>query len=160
MGASDEFTMTTDSPEATELLGGALYGLLPPGTVVALQGDLAAGKTCLVRGMMRTAAPGVEVSSPTFTLVNEYIGDRTVYHLDLYRLGGPAELADLGHEELFDAPDAVCLVEWAERAGDLLPDRRVDVFLEHAGEDARDIRIANRGVLPSGWQSVLRRGRP
>ena len=160
MGTTTEVTVTTESPEETESLGGALYAILPSGTFVALQGDLAAGKTCLVRGMMRTAAPGVEVSSPTFTLVNEYAGDRTIYHLDLYRLSGPEELIDLGHEELFDSSDGVCLVEWAERAGDLLPEKRVDVVIEHAGADKRSIRIADRGALASGWIEALRRGRP
>ncbi len=160
MAAGNELIVESESPDDTESLGGALYRLLPPGTVVALQGDLAAGKTCLVRGMMQREAPGVEVSSPTFTLVNQYKGDRTVYHLDLYRLSGPVELIDLGFEEFFDPQGAVCLVEWAERAGDLLPDSRVDIYLDHAGADKRRIRIVDRGVLPVGWEDALKQGRP
>jgi tRNA threonylcarbamoyladenosine biosynthesis protein TsaE len=123
--------------------------------VVALRGDLAAGKTCFVRGMASHFAPGELVTSPTFTLVNEYGSDTKFYHMDLYRLTDPREIADLGYEELFD-PDGVCAIEWAERAEPLLPDRRIDVTLEHAGEDRRRITLLNRGVLPEGWHERVR----
>lgn len=148
------FFLETQAPEETERLGKALAGLLGNGAVVALRGDLATGKTCLVRGMAGhfTSEPGVH--SPTFTLVNRYGEEPPLYHLDLYRLAGPDELADLGYEELFD-PDGVCVIEWAERAGNLLPMRRVDLFLEHAGGDLRRIEIHSGGVLPEGWQKTL-----
>ena len=144
----------TNSAEETERLGRVLGGLLPRGSVVALRGDLAAGKTCLVRGMASYFAPGELVTSPTFTLVNEYGSGMKFYHMDLYRLTEVREIADLGYEELFD-PDGVCAIEWAERAEALLPERRVDVTLEHAGEDRRRITVVNRDVLPEGWASEL-----
>jgi len=148
----DALIIETGSAEETERVGTLLAGLLPLGTVVALRGDLAAGKTCLIRGMVSYFAPGELVTSPTFTLVNEYGLGVKFYHMDLYRLTDVREIADLGYEELFD-PDGVCAVEWAERAEPLLPDRRVDVTLEHAGGDRRRIRVENLGVMPEGWQA-------
>lgn len=151
-----EFHALTYSEQETEALGHALARLLlPMGGVVALRGDLAAGKTCFVRGMARAFAQGGHVHSPTFTLVNEYgTGPRRLFHLDLYRLSGPRELIDLGYEELFDGPQ-VTAVEWAERAEGLLPARRVEVALEHAGGDGRRVLIRNAGLLPEGWHAAF-----
>jgi tRNA threonylcarbamoyladenosine biosynthesis protein TsaE len=146
-------SLRTQSPEATERVGAALAGLLPDGVVVALRGDLAAGKTCLVRGMARAIGGGEAVHSPTFTLVNEYTGSRRLYHLDLYRLD-PAEVADLGCEDLFDPP-GLCAVEWCDRAGALLPARRIDITLAHAGGDRRDIEVAAGIAMPADWERVL-----
>ncbi|MCP4645933.1 MAG: tRNA (adenosine(37)-N6)-threonylcarbamoyltransferase complex ATPase subunit type 1 TsaE [bacterium] len=147
-------TLETRSEAETERLGRTLAPLLPIGAVVALRGDLAAGKTCLVRGMAAHFGANGLVHSPTFTLVNEYGTDPKLYHMDLYRLGGPEELADLGYEELFE-PDGVCAVEWSERAGNLLPDARLEVLLEHGGEDLRRITFHDYGVLPDGWFDVM-----
>jgi len=155
-GAAVSLELVTQSPEETERLGGRLARILPDGAVVALFGDLAAGKTCLVRGMSRMFGASASVHSPTFTLVNRYGRDRMLYHLDLYRLSGAEELADLGYEELFE-PDGVCVVEWAERADGLLPARRVDVRIDHAGRDVRRIRMENHGALSTGWEDSLLR---
>ena len=147
--------MVTHSPEHTERVGCVLAALLPAGAVVALRGALATGKTCLVRGMATHFDPKAPVHSPTFTLVNQYGGPRRLYHLDLYRLSGPADLVDLGYEELFE-PDGVCVVEWAERAEALLPPRRMDVFLEHVGEESRRLVFVDlTGMLPEGWRDAL-----
>ncbi len=141
------FNVQTESESETEALGARLAAALPAGVVVALRGDLATGKTCLVRGMARHfAGQDTLVHSPTFTLVNQYGSSPTLYHLDLYRLGGPVEVAGLGHEELFDMPDGICVVEWAERAEPLLPAERLDVHLEHAGGDARKLAFIKRGL--------------
>lgn len=137
--------LQTASPDQTECLGETLAALLPAGTLIALYGDLATGKTCLVRGMARYAGGSAPVHSPTFTLVNQYGDERPLYHLDLYRLGGPDMLADLGYEEIFDGT-GLCAVEWAERAEGLLPEARVEIHLEHAGGDRRSIRITALGV--------------
>jgi tRNA threonylcarbamoyladenosine biosynthesis protein TsaE len=145
----------TNSPEATETLAARLAPFVPPGAVLALYGDLAAGKTCFVRGLARFFAGDEIVHSPTFTLVNEYGTGAKLYHLDLYRLSGPEELADLGYEELFDSGD-VCAVEWAERAEPLLPARRVDVAFQHGGGDVREVEITDTaGVLREGWERAL-----
>lgn len=147
-------TFLSESTETTERLGAALAAYLPRGTVVALQGDLASGKTCLVRGMAAHFGDAEEVHSPTFTLINEYGTDPKLYHMDLYRLGGPEEVADLGCEEIFDS-DHVCAVEWAERAEGLLPKRRLDVHFAHAGGDRRRIEFSDRGVMSAGWSEAL-----
>jgi len=150
MNAIDILERTTHSPEETETIGRRLAGMVDRG-VVALYGDLATGKTCLVKGMAEAAGATEYVHSPTFTLVNEYGSSPKLYHLDLYRLSGPGELADLGPEELFDGP-YVCVVEWAERAEGVLPETRVDIALAHGGADDRHLRITNHGLLPEGWQ--------
>lgn len=157
---SDDYHLTTESPEETEALGRRLAGIVPPGTVLALRGDLAAGKTCLVRGLASGAVRIAPVHSPTFTIVNEYPGEAgalTVVHVDLYRLVTVEEMADLGPSELFDPgdPSRIVVVEWAERAESALPDRRIDITLEHAGGDRRRISIRNHGVLPEGWGRAL-----
>lgn len=152
-----DYTVETHSPEETERVGEMLSGLVPFGSVVALYGDLAAGKTCFVRGMAVRFVKGEAVTSPTFTIVNEYGDGPTLYHVDLYRLTRLEEIADLGYEELFE-PGGVCVIEWAERAGALLPDRRVDVVLEHSGETSRRITISDRGVLPPNWVAMFSSG--
>lgn len=146
----------THTPEATERLGACLADMLPAGAVVALCGDLASGKTCLVRGMARHFAGAHDVHSPTFTLVNEYGHDPTLIHLDLYRLSGPEELADLGYEELFDSGVDVCVVEWAERAEPLLPASCLHIALSHGGGDTRRIEFQNETGLPADWQARLK----
>jgi tRNA threonylcarbamoyladenosine biosynthesis protein TsaE len=153
----DTLVLETSSVSETEALGRCVAKLLPVPALVALRGELAAGKTCLVRGMAVRFARGEAVTSPTFTFVNEYGDNPRMHHLDLYRISDPAELADLGYEELFDPDDGVSVVEWSERAEALLPDRRVDILLEHAGGDRRAIRISNWGVLAPGWQALLAR---
>ncbi len=124
---------------ATLALGAKLASLLEPGDVIALFGDLGAGKTTLARGLI-TALAGdgeelLEVPSPTFTLVQTYeVGDLAIYHFDLYRLESSNEIWELGWEEALDG--GVSLIEWPERAGDLLPDERLEVNLRFDG-DAR-----------------------
>ncbi len=152
---SDSLSLETRSPEETEALGAQLVKLLPESCVVALYGNLAAGKTCLVRGMTQSfVEDNTVIHSPTFTLVNQYGDDPPFYHLDLYRLAGPEELIELGYEELFDGA-GICAVEWSERAEDWLPATRISITLEHGGGDLRKISIQNTGVLDSGWQERL-----
>ncbi|MFM1918755.1 MAG: hypothetical protein RLZZ303_389 [Candidatus Hydrogenedentota bacterium] len=151
----ESFEVISGSPAETEALGAAVGLLLPRGAFVALRGELASGKTCFVRGVASVLSGDAQVSSPTFTLVNEYPGPVPVHHLDLYRLSCADELADLGDEELFEG-EGISLVEWAERAGSLLPARRLEIHFEHAGGDQRRICLRNLGLLPSGWQDALR----
>jgi len=142
-------TVDTYSQEETELLGRRLAALLPAGSVVALRGELATGKTCFVRGMAGHFGPDDLVRSPSFTLVNEYGDETKLYHLDLYRLNGPEELLDIGYEELFE-PDGITVIEWAERAEPLLPKKRLDITLEHAGQDHRRLTFADHGLMSDG----------
>ena len=110
----------TNSPEETWELAAELAGELAAGTVIALHGDLGAGKTCFIQGL--AAALGIDepITSPTYTLIGEYEGRLPLHHIDLYRLSGPAEALGLGLEEYFDA-DGITAIEWAERAEGLLP---------------------------------------
>lgn len=147
-------SIVTQRPEDTETLGYLLAGLMPSRLLVALRGPLAAGKTCFVRGVARRFGCEDAVSSPTFTIVNQYGTTPRIYHVDLYRLTSATELVDLGYEDLFD-PDGICLVEWAERAGDWLPSRRLDLTFEHQENDCRRIIIEDHAALPENWQTAL-----
>ena len=123
----------------TEALGARIAAFLEPGDTLLLDGQLGAGKTALTRAIVTALGAPDEVSSPTFTLIQEYAGGRaTLYHVDLYRLE-PAEVDDLGLEDLV-LGDGVVAIEWAERwAG--RPDDVIEVRLEQAGEDERRIAI-------------------
>jgi tRNA threonylcarbamoyladenosine biosynthesis protein TsaE len=130
----------THTEDETIAAGERLGATLQPGDIVLLSGELGAGKTAFVRGMARgVGAPPDDVSSPTFTLIQEYRGGRTtLHHVDLYRLE-PAEVAELGLDELISGTDVVA-IEWAERWNQR-PDDAIDVRIEDAGEDQRRIVI-------------------
>ena len=134
----------TATEEETIALGERLAGELPPRGVVLLIGNLGAGKTTLAKGILQGAgaAPADEVSSPTFTLIHEYGGGRA-YHVDLYRIEEPRELATLGLDEIFER-DALVLVEWGERFPHLLPDRRTEIRLRALADDEREIEVTER----------------
>jgi tRNA threonylcarbamoyladenosine biosynthesis protein TsaE len=131
----------TASEAETIALGQRLARELPRRGVVLLIGNLGAGKTALAKGIVSglEAAPPDEVSSPTFTLIHEYGGGR-VYHVDLYRLDEPREVATLGLEELFER-DALVLIEWGERFPALMPAARTEIRIRDAGGDERDIEV-------------------
>jgi tRNA threonylcarbamoyladenosine biosynthesis protein TsaE len=133
-------SLTTRSPEETEAAGARLGATLGPGDVVALTGELGAGKTVFVQGLVRALGVTGGATSPTFVLVNEYRGRLPVHHVDAYRTGSLAELEDLGLEEMMDG-DGVTLVEWAERLGPLLPARAVRVAIAGVGDEPRAITI-------------------
>ncbi len=130
----------THNPEETEAVGEKLAGDLRSGDVVGLYGGLGAGKTCLVRGLARGLESSGPVSSPTFTLLNEYPGRLPLYHFDLYRIATPVEVEDLGFEEYIAGP-GVCVVEWAEKAGILLPTGHWKIKFEIRGKKSRTITI-------------------
>jgi tRNA threonylcarbamoyladenosine biosynthesis protein TsaE len=130
----------THNPEETEAVGEKLARDLRSGDVVGLYGGLGAGKTCLVRGLARGLESSGPVSSPTFTLLNEYPGRLPLYHFDLYRIATPVEVEDLGFEEYIAGP-GVCVVEWAEKAGILLPTGHWKIKFEIRGKKSRTITI-------------------
>lgn len=136
---ASERVVTTRTEEETEAEAARLAASLPPGTVVLLFGDLGAGKTAFVRGMASgLGIDPAEVSSPTFTLVQEYRGPRTLYHVDLYRLAG-GEVDDLGLDELGTGGGLVA-IEWAEKLERPVPGA-VCVRITEEGESARRIAI-------------------
>ncbi len=131
--------LTTTSERQTEAAARQFADSLRRGDVVALTGELGTGKTQFVRGVC-SAFRISHVSSPTFVMVNRYEGtdaagaELLVYHLDLYRATSPADVWALGYEELLGG-DGICLIEWAEVLGDLLPARRYDVHLEYGAQE-------------------------
>jgi tRNA threonylcarbamoyladenosine biosynthesis protein TsaE len=133
--------LETNTEDETAAAGESLAATLRPGDVVLLYGDLGAGKTAFVRGMARgLGAPPDEVSSPTFTIVQEYAAKATtLYHVDLYRLE-PAEIDDLGLEDLVSS-DGIVAVEWADRWRGR-PDDVTEVKIRDLGEDRRSIEIS------------------
>lgn len=134
--------LLTNSEEETAAAGEHLAQTLHAGDVVLLYGELGAGKTAFVRGLARgLGASPDEVSSPTFTLIQEYAGRVVLYHVDLYRLEA-RELPDLGLEDLV-LGDGVVAIEWADRWPGR-PDDVIEVSLEHAGEEQRRLRISRR----------------
>ena len=130
----------TTSESETEALGAKLAAALPGGSVVAMYGDLGAGKTAFVRGMARGMGLQVRVSSPTFTIVNEYLGQRELIHFDMYRLSGADELFDIGWEDYL-ARGAVCAVEWSENVEDAFFGDEIRVRIEKLSDTGRKITI-------------------
>jgi len=128
----------TDSVDATRALGRALALRLAPGSVVALHGDLGAGKTHLVKGIAEGfGGRTVDVTSPTFTLVHEYATEPPLVHADLYRVEDEAEAGALGLDEWIAAGDAVVVVEWPDRAPGLWPADTLHLHVAHLGGDRR-----------------------
>lgn len=130
----------THSPEETEKIGEALAKSLQPGTILAYRGDLGAGKTAFTRGLARGLGCKETVTSPTYTIVNEYLGGRLpLFHFDMYRLASSDDLWDIGWEDYLDR-EGVCAVEWSENVADAM-ENAVTVTIEKLGETTRRITI-------------------
>jgi tRNA threonylcarbamoyladenosine biosynthesis protein TsaE len=141
------FVFDAASEADTDRFGAALAAVLPPGTTIALCGTLGAGKTRLVQAI--ASACGVargEVVSPTFVLCQRYQGDRTIYHLDAYRLHDNDEFRELGPEEFFES-GGLTIIEWADKVADCLPDERIDIDIEATGNTARRFVVSGHGTL-------------
>ena len=136
----------TNSPEETEKVGCALGKILPPGTVIAYRGDLGAGKTAFTRGLARGLGYLEPVTSPTYTIVNEYLGGRLpLFHFDMYRLTSSDDLWDIGWEDYLDR-GGICAVEWSENVADALEDA-ITVCIEKTGENSRRITLEGGEML-------------
>ena len=130
----------TNSPAETEAVGAKLAGILIAGAVIAYKGDLGAGKTAFTRGLARGLGARESVTSPTYTIVNEYLSGRLpLFHFDMYRLRSADELFDIGWEDYLDR-GGVCAVEWSENVADAL-ENPITVTIEKLGEDSRRITI-------------------
>jgi tRNA threonylcarbamoyladenosine biosynthesis protein TsaE len=136
-----EARQITTTPEATAAVGEALGRTLGASDVVALYGELGAGKTCFVQGLVRGLDVVGHATSPTFVMVNEYRGRLPVHHVDAYRTTSLTELVDLGLLDLLGG-NGVTLVEWADKAEPLLPERTVRVRIDGVGDEPRVITIA------------------
>jgi len=150
--------LLAESEEETREVGRRLGEALAPGDVVALTGDLGAGKTCMTQGVARgLEVPASEtVRSPTFVLLHVHEGRHPLYHMDLYRLQDPEELEDLGYREVFYG-GGVTVIEWAERAGDRLPEDRLHVDLTFLGAARRRLLLQAHGDRFRGRQDVWTR---
>ena len=130
----------THSPEETEKIGEALAKSLQPGTILAYRGDLGAGKTAFTRGLARGLGYTDPVTSPTYTIVNEYLGGRLpLFHFDMYRLSSAEDLWDIGWEDYLDR-GGVCAVEWSENVAEALPDA-ITVTIRKVDDTTRQITV-------------------
>ena len=136
----------TNSPEETEAVGAAVGRRLSPGAVIAYQGDLGAGKTAFTRGVACGLGAKESVTSPTYTIVNEYLsGKYPLFHFDMYRLASSDDLFDIGWEDYLDR-GGVCAVEWSENVADAM-EGAIIVTIEKLGEDTRRITLEGGETL-------------
>lgn len=142
-----QLVIPSSAPRETEDLGRRLGAFAETGMFIALCGELGGGKTCFTRGFVSAAAPGSAhlVASPTFAIMHEYAGTPPVYHFDFYRLTSEHEIAELGFEEYFQG-QGICIAEWAERLGGLLPPDHLRITFAHGGDDRRTIALAAQGA--------------
>lgn len=152
--------LVSGSPAETARIGRILGEGLAAGDVVALRGEMGAGKTCLTQGIARGLGVPEEyaVTSPTFTLVNEYPGRKTVlYHADLYRLQGAADLAELGYREYLCGA-GVLVIEWADRITETEEDASVCVTMDYQDENSRRMEISGCPDRIDRWERIIRDG--
>ena len=139
-------TFTTNSPVETEKIGSALAKVLTPGTVIAYRGDLGAGKTAFTRGLAKGLGCTDMVTSPTYTIVNEYLsGKMPLFHFDMYRLRSAEDLWDIGWEDYLDR-GGICAVEWSENVEEAL-DSFILVNIEKTGDESRRITIEGGNLI-------------
>lgn len=146
LSTTAEWTFQSTCEQETQQLGTLLARHLEPGTVIALNGNLGAGKTRLVQAI--AAALGVDqadVNSPTFVLIQEYQGDLPLYHFDTYRLRDTDEFLELGADDLLYS-DGVCMIEWADKVADVLPRDLLTINIEHTTETARTFSFQAQGA--------------
>ena len=143
-----QYEYITNSAQQTEQLGEKLGQILKPGTVLAYTGDLGAGKTAFTRGLARGLEIPERITSPTFTIVNEYEGGRLpLFHFDMYRLGSSDELFDIGWEDYL-IRGGVCAVEWSENVDDVLDEDTIRIDIRRGdSDDQRRITITNAPAL-------------
>ncbi len=150
----ESIVFVTRSPDETVSIGQMIGEKLLAGSVVALWGEMGAGKTTITRGIAHGLgiSPRIPITSPTFTLINEYDGRLRLYHIDLYRIGSEDELDTLPLREILQG-DGVSVIEWPEKLKVYLPEVRLDVVLDFVDENTR--RITLKGVIPDGLSEKL-----
>lgn len=144
MGKAIRMIIKTENERETAIAGAELAKKLSRGAVVAMYGDLGAGKTAFVRGMAEGLGLSARVSSPTFTIVNEYLGDVPLFHFDMYRLASSEELFEIGWEDYLER-GGICAVEWSENVEDAFPQDTVKVVITKTGDNSRSIEITGIG---------------
>lgn len=124
------FELISNSEEETKMIGQKVASQLKKGDIIVLTGDLGSGKTKFVEGILTYFGKQDEISSPTFTIVNEYEGNMPLYHFDVYRIGSSEEMYDIGYDEYINS-DGVCIIEWANLIEDILPDEYLHIELKY-----------------------------
>lgn len=150
-GGSGALRLVCPTAASTRALGVRLGARARPGDVLALDGDLGAGKTCLIQGLAEGLGIAGPVTSPTFIMVGEHQGRLPLHHVDLYRTGSLEEIRLLGLEELLDGA-GVTAIEWAEKCEPLLPARAVRIRIRGAGDEPREVELTG---LPADWVAAL-----
>ena len=151
--------MISQSPHETMQIGALIGAILEPGDIVALIGELGAGKTCLTQGLARglDVPDGFQITSPTFTLINEYPGRVRLVHLDTYRLNGVQDLVEMGYEDYF-FDENVVVIEWAEKIKEVLPDSTVYIKMAYIEENCRSIDISGNRDKCEKLINALKKG--
>jgi tRNA threonylcarbamoyladenosine biosynthesis protein TsaE len=152
-------TLISGNPEETFLIGMTIGENLDVSDVVALVGELGTGKTRLTQGIARGIGvpEGNRITSPSFTLINEYQGRMILYHFDLYRLAGIRDIEDMGYEDYLFG-DGVCVIEWADKIKDLLPDQTLFISLKYLDANKRKIVISGDRKKVAKISNALKRG--
>jgi len=144
MNKEEKPLIISNSAEETEQFGHKLAQQLKPGDLLAFFGDLGSGKTTLIKGICKGLEVEADITSPTFTLIHEYSGRLPVYHFDFYRIANSHEVWELGGDEYFYG-EGVCLIEWADKIQDLLPESRIEIHLincfEEGLQNSREIKV-------------------
>jgi tRNA threonylcarbamoyladenosine biosynthesis protein TsaE len=136
-------TCVSHSEEETKKIGRKIAKELKKGDVVGLYGELGSGKTVLTKGIASGLKSKIQVKSPSFTIINEYRGEHTIYHIDLYRIDKKDDLLKLGFDDYFYG-DGVCVIEWAEKISDYLPPKGFDIHINILDETTREIKVVPR----------------
>lgn len=155
--SANPFTFLASSEADTDRLGAALAAAVPPGTVIALQGTLGSGKTRLVKAIATALEiPAEEVHSPTFVIVRQYSGQKTLNHFDVYRVRDDDEFLEIGPEEYFDS-SGITLLEWADKIAACLPLSYLRIEIEVVGETARQFTVSAIGDKYVGLPGEIQR---
>lgn len=141
----------TNSPKKTQELGEKISIDLKPGGILALSGELGSGKTTFIQGLARGLGIKKRIVSPTFVFIRQYSLDnkpltKALYHVDLYRIDKALDARGLGLEEIFADPEAIVVIEWADRIKEILPKKRIDINFEYLTGDQRRIKIENPSI--------------
>lgn len=136
----------SNSEEETRNLGEKIGRIAKIGTLILLYGDLGAGKTAFTKGIGKGLGVDDMITSPTFTLMQVYNGNISLYHFDLYRISTPEELFDIGYEEYFYSEDGIAVIEWPERMGMLIPEKYLRVDIKNLRDNLREISFESIGV--------------
>ena len=150
-----QFELVTRNPEETQRVGADIGERAETGDLILLVGDLGAGKTCLTQGIARGLGLSDYTSSPSFVLVKEYQGRLNLYHVDFYRLDDVREIAELGMCDYLNG-EGICVVEWADRAQDSLPEEHLLIRYEYLAENERRLLFESRGQRYVGLMEQLK----